>query len=144
MSDIQQKIIEIIRQPRLACLATITREGKPWVRYVFCVGSEDMTIRFATFANSRKVAQIGNNPEVHLTCGVTGPADMKPYLQIQGQAEFISKPAERHGFWKESFNSYFQGPDDPNYGVVVIKPYRIELCSPGSPEPEVWSGGTNR
>jgi nucleoside-diphosphate-sugar epimerase len=99
---------------------------------------EDLTIRFACFANSRKVAQLNNNPEVHLTCGVTGPQDMRPYLQIQGRAQFVTDRAERHGFWSDLFKNYFQGPDDPNYGVVVVKPYRIELWSPGSFTPEVW------
>jgi general stress protein 26 len=103
-----------------------------------------MTIRFATFMNSRKVTQIRNNSEVHLTCGAVAPADMKPYLQIQGRAECCSDVAERNGFWKESLKSYFQGPDDPNYGVVVVTPYRIELCSPGSLEPYVWVDGLER
>lgn len=144
MTNIQERIIGMLRQPQLACLATLTPEGKPWVRYVLCAGSEDMTIRFATFGNSRKVAQIRNTPEVHLTCDVSSPEDMKPYLQVQGRAEFLVDAAERHGFWKESLSSYFQGPDDPNYGIVVIKPYRIELCTPGSPAPEVWGNGTDQ
>jgi len=144
MSSAQQRMSGILQKPQLACLATITSEGKPWVRYVFCQGSGDMTIRFATFKDSRKVAQIMSNPEVHLTCGVATPAEMKPYLQIQGRAEFVTDSAERHGFWKESLNGYFSGPDDANYGVVVIRPYRIELCTPGSNEPEVWIKGTNQ
>ena len=144
MSNVKQRIIEILQPSQLACFATVTEEGKPWVRYVFCEGRADLTIRFATFRHSRKVAQIRNNPEVHLTCGVTGLADMKPYLQIQGRAEFSTDAAERNGFWKESLSSYFQGPDDPNYGVVVVTPYRIELCAPGSPEPHVWVDGAER
>ena len=80
MSELKHRIIEILQQPQLAALATVINEGKPWVRYVICLGQDDMTIRFATFANSRKVAQIKDNPEVHLTCGVTDPADMRPYL----------------------------------------------------------------
>jgi len=143
MSSAQQRILDILQQPQLGCFATITSGGKPWVRYVFCVGSGDMTVRFASFKDSRKVAQLRSNPEVHLTCGVTTLTEMQPYLQIQGRAEFLTDTAERHGFWKESLNSYFNGPDDPNYGVVVITPYCIELCTPGSNEPEVWCKGTN-
>jgi len=138
MSELEHRIIEILRQPQLASFATVAGEGKPWVRYVVCLGREDMTIRFATFANARKVAQIEANPEVHLTCGVTDPADAQPYLQIQGRAEFVTDRAERHGFWKDSLKGYFKGPDDQNYGVVIINPYRIELCSPGALTPEVW------
>ena len=143
MSNVKQRIIEILQPSQLACFATITDEGKPWVRYVVCEGRADMTIRFATFSHSRKVAQIMTNPEVHLTCGATGLADMKPYLQIQGHAAFCTDATERNGFWRESLQNYFQGPDDPNYGVIVVTPYRIELCSPGSPEPLVWDEGLN-
>lgn len=139
MSKLEHRIIEILRQPQLASFATVAGEGKPWVRYVVCLGQEDMTIRFATFANARKVAQIKVNPEVHLACGVSNPVDMRPYLQIQGRAVFVTYKAERHGFWKDSLRSYFKGPDDPNYGVVVIKPSLIELCTPGDLNPEVWS-----
>jgi len=144
MNDLRQRIIEMLAPPQLACLATITREGKPWVRYVFCQGSQDLTIRFATFLNSRKVGQIRDNPEVHLTCGASGPGDMKPYLQVQGRAAFSTGKAERHGFWKESLKGYFQGPDDPGYGVVVITPYRIEFCAPGALLPEVWDDGSGQ
>ena len=144
MSELKKNIINIICKPQLFCLATITLEGKPWVRYVFCEGRQDMTIRFATFVNSRKVAQIRKNPEVHLTCGVSSPADMKPYVQIQGRAVFLTDTVERQDFWKESLKNYFKGPDDPNYGVVVVKPYRIELCSPGSLNPQIWDDGIDK
>jgi general stress protein 26 len=92
----------------------------------------------ATFASSRKVHQIILHPEVHLSCGVSDPTDLRPYLQIQGRAELATDRGERHAFWKDSLANYFSGPDDPNYAIVVIKPYRIELCSPGSVTPEVW------
>jgi general stress protein 26 len=138
MSNVQQKIVDMICQPQLACLATITRDGKPWVRYVFCTGSKDMSIRFASFCNSRKVAQINNNPEVHLTCGVTDPRSMGPYLQIQGRATLNTSKEARHGFWSDMLKAIFSGPDDPNYAVLEIKPYYVEYVSPGVHEPEVW------
>lgn len=141
MTDVAQRILEILKPSQLASFATITEEGKPWVRYVFCEGRGDMTIRFATFRHSRKVAQIIKNPEVHLTCGAAALGDMKSYLQIQARAQFCTDTIERNSFWKESLHSYFKGPDDPDYGVVVVTPYRIELCSPGSPEPLMWDGG---
>ena len=138
MTELTARIVELLRPPQLAVLATISDDGKPWARYVFVAGSEDMTIRFATYAGSRKVGQIRVNPDVHLTCGARDPAEMRPYLQIQGRAECSTHHEERHGFWKDSLKNYFKGPDDPNYAVVSIRPYRIELCTPGSIEPEIW------
>lgn len=139
MSDVKEEIRAILTPLQLASVATITENGRPWVRYVMTTGAEDLTVRFATFAQSRKVGQISANLEVHLTCGITDPTVMRPYLQIQGRARFSTEKDERHRFWNATLAPYFSGPDDPNYGVVVVTPYRIELCTPGSMTPEVWS-----
>ena len=138
MSDLKERILTMLRQPQLSGLATITQDGKPWVRYVMAVAAEDMTIRCATVIGARKVKQIAKNPEVHLTCGVTDPKNMAPYLQIQGRASLNTSRESRHGFWSDMLSGVFSGPDDSNYGVLEIKPYYIECWSPGVFEPEVW------
>ena len=138
MADLKERILRITKQLQLAGLATVTEDGKPWVRYVMAASDEALTMRCATFTSARKVKQIENNPEVHLTCGVTDPAVMKPYLQIQAKARLATDEAERHGFWNETLKGIFEGPDDPNYGVLVMTAYRVEYCAPGSHAPEVW------
>ncbi len=138
MSDVKERILKILRQPQLAGLATITQDGKPWVRYVMAVASQDLTIRCATFVSARKVKQIQKNPEVHLTCGVPDLQHMAPYLQIQGRAALNTSKEARHAFWSDMLAPIFSGPDDPNYAVLEIKPYYIEYTSPGVHEPEVW------
>lgn len=45
MDDLEKRILEILRKPQLAGFATITEDGKPWVRYVVAEGGEDFTIR---------------------------------------------------------------------------------------------------
>ncbi len=139
MSDLKQRILDIIHKPQLAALATVTEQSNPWVRYVVAVGDGDFVIRCATFVESRKVKQIKNNPNVHLTCGVTSLMEMQPYLQIQGQARVTTDKEERHGFWNDLLAPIFDGPDDPKYCIVVVEPYRIEYCTPGSFEPEIWT-----
>jgi general stress protein 26 len=138
MSDLAQRIFTIIKEPHLAGFATITEDGKPWVRYVIPHASGDLTIRFSTFIGSRKVAQLKKNPEVHLTCGVTDLATAQTYLQIQGKAELSTDKAEREAFWNDYLTRYFKGPDDPNYGIIIVKPYLIELYTMGNFKPEVW------
>ena len=113
MSDLKERILKILQQPQLAGLATVTPDGKPWVRYVMTVASPDLTIRCATFIAARKVSQIKKNPEVHLTCGVTDPRNMTPYLQIQGRATLNTSKDARHGFWSDMLSTIFNGPDDP-------------------------------
>ena len=139
MSTLKEQIAAIIMPLQLSSVATIAEGGKPWVRYVMTVGKDDLSVRFATFAKSRKVAQIAANPEVHVTLGVSDPSVMTPYLQIQGRARFSTVVEERHAFWSEMLANYFSGPDDPNYGVVIVTPYRIELAKAGEPVPEVWT-----
>lgn len=139
MSALQDRILALLQQPQLAGLATVTEEGTPWVRYVMTVGTEDVTLRCASHVLARKVQQISRNPEVHLTCGITDPMQMGPYLQIQGRAIFSTEERERHGFWFDMLGNVFSGPDDPNYGVIIITPYRIEYVTPGTLTPEVWT-----
>jgi general stress protein 26 len=138
MNEIRQKILAIIRPAHLASLATITEDGKPWTRYVIPRADDDLTIRVATRVNSRKVAQIRKNPEVHLTCGVSDPRNVDTFLQIQGRARFTTDRGERESFWDPHLENIFEGPNDPEYGVIVITPYRIEVWKEGVREPEVW------
>jgi general stress protein 26 len=140
MSNLKDRILELFKAPCLSCLATITNDGMPWVRYVILEASDDLTFRCSSFVNGRKVAQIESNPEVHLTCGIGKPTDMGPYLQIQGRAEFSTDREARHAFWSDRLSAVFEGPDDPQYGVVTVHAYRIELCYVGS-KPEVWERG---
>ncbi|MFH0803154.1 MAG: pyridoxamine 5'-phosphate oxidase family protein [bacterium] len=144
MSTLKERIGQIIGQMQLSALATVTAEGKPWVRYVMTVADEKMNIRFSSFVGARKVEQLKRNPEVHLTCGVTNPMEMKPYLQIQGRARFTTDRDERHGFWNEMMANIYEGPDDPKYGIIIVEPYRIEYCAPGKFEPEVWTQETGK
>ena len=140
MTNLKDRILDVFKAPCLSGLATITKDGKPWVRYVMVEASDDLTFRCSSFVNGRKVAQIKSNPEVHLTCGIAQPTDTGPYLQIQGRAAFSTDREVRHAFWSDRLSAVFTGPDDPNYGVVTVTAYRIEVCKVGS-KPEVWERG---
>lgn len=135
-SNLKNKILEILKKSGLAALATINEQGKPWTRYVIVAVANDVTIRCATFMQARKVQHIRANSEVHLVAGVPDMTVQNNYLQIQGKAEIVTDQAEKKSFWNDSMRAYFSGPDDPNYGVVVIKPYRIELWN--GMRPEIW------
>jgi len=138
MSELKAKILAKMNAPTLASFATLTEDGKPWVRYVTPLADQDMVIRFATFIASRKVAQVKKNPEVHLTLGVTDPMTAQSYIQVQGKAQIKTDQASREKVWFDRLKAYFQGPDDPNLAVVEITPYRIEFMDMGSVEPQVW------
>jgi general stress protein 26 len=138
MPELLTRIAEALSQPQLLLLATVTEDGKPWVRYVMGAAGPDLTIYVATSLNSRKVGQIRKNPEVHLTCGVADLRTAAFYLQIQGRAQVSTDRSLRHQLWNDGMLQYFKGPDDPNFSVIVIRPYRIEWMSMAAPAPEVW------
>ena len=134
MNELAEKIYALIAKPRLVAFATAGKDGRPWVRYVVACGAPDLHIRFATFLNSRKVAQVRHNPEVHLAW----PTEDAAYLQIQGHAHPTVDPAERAAFWNAGLAPYFKGPEDPNYAIMIVKPYRIEVMNPAAFQPEIW------
>lgn len=138
MSDLKERILDVIGKPHMAGLATVTEDGRPWVRYVMPVATPDMTIRFSTFLKARKVKHIEKNPTVHLVCGVTDPENYENYVQIEGRAEVTTEKDEKEAFWNDELAAYFKGPDDPNYAVVRVTPTRIEFYSKEKMEMEVW------
>lgn len=139
MSSLKDQILAIIGQPVLGALATITPEGKPWTRYVVPQAEADLTIHFCTFLGSRKIAHMRANPEVHLTVGHNTLQSMgQPYLQIAGRAEVSTDPGVKKKYWHDGLKTFFSGADDPNYCVVLIKPYRIEYQGFESQTPQVW------
>lgn len=127
----------LLNKPLLAALATVRPDGRPWTRYVVITTDDDMSIHFATYADSRKIDDIIHNPEVHLTAGDESLEAMGPFLQIEGRARFSQEEHIRHQYWSEDFAPYFDGPDDPNYGIVTVTPYRIEYWEAAQRHPEV-------
>ena len=141
MSTLQQKIFELAKEPQLINLATITEEGKPWVRYVVGSADESLSFRFCTSLCSDKIRHIRHNPNVHLSLGAKDLMTAKEWLQVAGGAEISTSQDERHAFWNDGFLAYFTGPDDPNYCVVIVTPSLIELAAMGSKGAEIWQAG---
>ena len=141
MADLKERIYGIIKDYQIVSLATVTEDGKPWVRYVTMVGAKDFTMKFTTSMKSRKVNHIKNNWEVHILCGLSSMETAKQYLQIQGKAKISRDAVLRDEMWQDFMSKYFSGPDDPNYGVGIVKPYHIELFTMASRQkPEIWEG----
>ncbi len=136
--ELQRRILAKLTGHTLCALATVTENGRPWVRYVTPFADENLTLWLATFANSRKVGQIRKNPEVHLTTGVTDIQGSMPYLQVEARAEILTDEETKKAVWSDYLANIFSGPDDPNYVVCRIIPYRIEWQPSGAVPPEVW------
>ncbi len=138
MADLQRKIYNKLKRPALAALATVTRDGRPWARYVMVQADPDLTIFIATFKGSRKVRQVRRQRDVHLLCGVTDYRRATSYLQIEGRAKVVTDPKVKRARWSDNLKAYFKSPDDPNYVVLVVEPRCIEFQDMQSMQPQVW------
>lgn len=137
MENLGEKIYQVLKVPQVYSLATVT-EQKPWVRYIMGYASPDLEIRFVTSLKTRKISHIEKNPEVHLSCGAKDSETTEAYLQIQGKARISTDPELCQKMWNDNLKVYFSGPEDPNYCVVVIRPYRIEYQTLTNMTPEIW------
>ncbi len=138
MDDLKQRIYDTAKELQLINVASITIDGKPWVRYVVGKADNDLVFRFCTGIDSRKVPQIRKNPNVHLTMGAADLLTARNWMQVEGIAEVSNDKEELDSFWFEELKNYFKGPDDPNYCVVIVRPSRIEYGTMGSMTPEIW------
>lgn len=141
MSDLKQRIYTLAKEPQLLSLATITEDGKPWVRYVVGQADQELALRFCTSLCSDKIRHMRRDPNVHVAMGAKDIMTTKEWLQVEGVAEISTAQAERDAFWRDNLKAYFKGPDDPNYCVVIIKPSRIEFASMASMTAEIWQAG---
>jgi len=140
-SDVMERILDVLRvEPTFLCaLATVAESGSPSVRTMRATIDEDLTIRCPTFLGTDKVRQIRAQPEVHLTCGSTDSDRPGSYFRMEGRAEISTDPTDRQLAWNDRLSKWFAGPDDPNYAVVRIVPYRIvALPIDGGPDAQVW------
>ncbi len=138
MSDLKQRIFDLAKELQMINFATITENGKPWVRYVMGKADEELVFRFSTNLATRKIAQIRKDPNVHICVGTSDLETARNWMQVDGTAEISTEKAERHSFWFDEMKNYYTGPDDPNYCIVIVRPSRIEFATMGIPAPEVW------
>lgn len=137
--DIKQEVLDMLKIPQLSSLASMTLDGKPWTRYVMIQSDAQGRLQTATCIEARKVKQVEQNPEVHLTFGINDPQDLsKPYVQIQGTATISTNQQDKDNAWYDMLSMIFTGPDDPKYAVLYVHPYRIEFNKPGAMQPEIW------
>jgi general stress protein 26 len=136
--ELADKIRNKLKKRTLASFATVTEEGKPWTRYVVARGDENLDIWFATFKGSRKTRHIARNSEVHVLLGVNDMATAASWLQIQGRAEILEDTVTKQAVWYSMLEPIFSGPEDPNYVVCKVTPYRIEYYTMNSRQPQIW------
>lgn len=137
-SNLKDKILKVIKGEKLASLATVAG-GRPWVRYAVSHNDGlDLNLYICTYKDSRKIAQIKKNPNVHITIGGNMDNLEAPYVQIAARARVRLDAQIRKRFWHEFMRKYYTGPDDPAYVVIEARPEFIEYMSSETHTPLIY------
>ena len=136
MKTLKAEMAEKLSRPFTSQLATITLSGKPWVRTMLCFANEEGNLIMITKKSSLKVKEIENNPEVHVSFG--GIQSIKGYFQLQGKAEISYNQELREKYWSHNLTKYFSDANDPEYALIIIRPYRAEMTEYEGSEVKVF------
>ncbi|MBA7612866.1 hypothetical protein ES703_20107 [subsurface metagenome] len=124
----RQKIVGIMKENCLHAYLATTDGDQPRVRPVSPIVEDDMSIWVTTFASSRKVKQINENPKISLAF-VEQPTGEKAAVVI-GEAQIIPDLAEKKRVWKLAtfdLSQYFpDGPESRDFCLLKIVIRKIE------------------
>jgi len=126
------KIIEILRENRLAALATVNPGGWPHCTMVG-IAHEGVRLYFAIARTSQKFIDIGCDERVSLAIGrdVIDPSSIRA-LAIKARAKIIEDPRERHQAFelllsKRPALKRLEEPDNLKSAVMIAVPEEIRL-----------------
>lgn len=124
-------IKQMILDAGMGYLATCDGD-QPCVRAMMPVMRESGELLMATFPHTKKIGQITQNPKVEF-CFV----DRKlSHCRISGKAQVSADRALKEELWNSQMmlRQFFQGPEDPNFILIVLKPLRIMMMNIGEKE----------
>ncbi|MBY6038314.1 pyridoxamine 5'-phosphate oxidase family protein [Fictibacillus nanhaiensis] len=125
--QLKRRILEVIGDRETGVLASV-RQNKPHSRYMTFYHDE-LTFYTPTSIETHKAEEIQENPNVHLLVGYDGEGYEDPYLEVEGTATIQDDEALKEKYWSEHMKHYFEGPKDPNYILLKIKPSLIRLMN---------------
>lgn len=112
----QSAVVEIMRSKRFVMLTTVTSEGKlvshPMTPQEV---TDEADVWFFVGLDGDQADALRARPEVNLAFAEAGS-----WLSVAGSVEFVSEPAKVEQLWDGTVDSYFDGPEDPNLGLIKI------------------------
>ena len=117
---------EIMEASGTCALITLDEELIPMVRIMDPFPPEnDFTVWFGTKAESRKVNQILNNPDVSL---YYQDSDASGYVVIHGKAQIIDDQIEKQKRWKDAWEDFYPNKRE-GYLLIKVSPEWMEILS---------------
>lgn len=117
---------EIIGQVKYCALITLDESGHPQARTMEAFPPEEnFVIWFGTNKNSRKVAEIKNDPRVTVYYGDPSGSG---YVVITGSAILVDDPEEKENRWLDHWEQFYLDRES-TYTLIKIIPDRLEVVS---------------
>ena len=136
-NQIKEKVLNIIRDHKIGVLSSV-ENNKPHSRYMTFFNDE-LTLYTPTSGKTEKIDEIEKNPNVHILIGYDNEGLGDSYLEISGTSKISDSQELKDKLWNESFEKWFEGPKDPNYLILQIKPESIRLMNNNGEPPQELS-----
>ena len=108
-------------------MGTVGHDFRPHVRYMAGVAFEEpFTLYMQTFYDTRKVDDLIANPHISL---LLAKPDWTQWVTLLGHAVMVTNSDKKREIFDRIpiSGAYFNGPDDPNYGVIAMTATKLEL-----------------
>ncbi|WP_102275004.1 pyridoxamine 5'-phosphate oxidase family protein [Cytobacillus massiliigabonensis] len=125
--DLKDHIVKIISNQRTGVLSSV-ENNKPHSRYMTFY-NDDLTLFTPTKKDTEKIEEMKKNPSVSILLGYEGKGIEDAYVEISGKAMIKDSPEAKTNLWNDSFSTWFNGPEDPNYVLLQIQPEVIRLLN---------------
>ncbi|SIQ84651.1 General stress protein 26 [Peribacillus simplex] len=136
-NQLKDKVLNIIRDHKIGVLSSV-ENNKPHSRYMTFFNDE-LTLYTPTSGKTEKIDEIEKNPNVHILIGYDNEGLGDSYLEISGTSKINDSQELKDKLWNESFEDWFEGPKDPNYLILQIKPESIRLMNNNGEPPQELS-----
>ncbi|MFP3509155.1 pyridoxamine 5'-phosphate oxidase family protein [Peribacillus sp. SIMBA_075] len=133
-NQLKEKVLNIIGDHKIGVLSSV-ENNKPHSRYMTFF-NEELTLYTPTNANTEKIDEIEKNPNVHILIGYENEGLGDSYLEISGTSKINDSKELKDKLWNESFENWFDSPNDPNYLILQIKPESIRLMNNNGQPPQ--------
>ena len=134
--DLKDQVVKIISDHKTGVLSSV-ENNKPHSRYMTFY-HEDLTLFTPTQKDTEKIDEIEKNSSVSVLLGYEEKGQSDSYVEICGTATINDSQNLKKQFWDESFNQWFDGPEDPNYVFLQIQPETIRILNnQGEPPQEL-------
>lgn len=132
--QLRQEVIKVLDESKVGTLSTV-QNNKPHSRYMTFF-HDNLTLYTPTSKETHKAEEINNNPNVHILLGYAGEGYGDAYVEVEGTAKLNETDELKKELWNEHFAKWFEGPEDPNYVVLEIKPSLVRLMNKEDKEPQ--------